>query len=248
MFLGSFLLEHNPQENMFERPLVDQSVAMQADGEEIDPFERAMHLFSSVHLQTRILDIDRIHSELRTAALQRLHRELQWRESQEKAEAVAREASAARLEDDTVTSQRSGFWDNIRNGITSKLRAFQEEPEMAAVQRQQGSQEADELFGLFHRAHAAASSSFFGCLAVGVAVALLCSLVFSCLTALCCQCPSEEEEATLVVVSSPEMISTPLLTTVEHEDSQTAEEGIIQNPLVATPAYQPPLVHPSSDK
>lgn len=80
------------------------------------------------------------------------------------------------------------------------------------------------------------------------AVFLQCSLVFSCLMALC-QCPAEEEEVPAIVLSPPHTIVTPLLTSTEHEEGSGMEEGVIQNPLLLeTRIYQPPPIDVAASK
>ncbi|GAQ91063.1 hypothetical protein KFL_007220020 [Klebsormidium nitens] len=217
------------------------------DSEQDDHFGRVMELLSTVHLQSRILDIERIHSELRRAAISRLREELQWREAQQQAQAKARAAADAAQESQSVQSHVMSLWDTLRSSLADKLKTFREEPELAAVQRQKASNEVIEPFAVFHRAHEAAASSFFGCVAIGIAVALLCSLVFSCLMALC-QCPVEDEEVPAIILSSPNTIATPLLTTTEHEDGSGMEEGFIQNPLLETRVYQPPSIDVATSK
>ena len=63
-----------------------------------------------------------------------------------------------------------------------------------------------------------------------------------------CQCPVEEEEVPAIILSSPNTIATPLLTTSEHEDGSGMEEGVIQNPLLETRVYQPPSVDVATSK
>jgi len=140
-----------------------------------------------------------------------------------------------------VRSQVMSLWDTLRANLADKVKTFREEPELAAVRRQEASNGVAEPFALFHRAHEAAASSFFGCVAIGIAVALLCSLVFSCLMALC-QCSVDEEEVPAILLSSPNTIATPLLTTSEVEEGSGMDEGVIQNPLLETRAYQPPPI------
>ena len=110
-------------------------VVLGTDSEQDDHFGRVMELLSTVHLQSRILDIERIHSEFRRAAISRLREELQWREAQQQARAEARAAADAAKASQSVQSQVMSLWDTLRSSLADKLKTFREEPELAAVAR-----------------------------------------------------------------------------------------------------------------
>lgn len=130
------------QGGSFERSWGDDEtprLVLGTDDEQDDRFGRVMELLSTVHIQSRILDIERIHSEFRRAAIARLREELQWREAQQAAQAEARAAADAAKASQSVQSQVQSLWDTLRTNLADKLKNFREEPELAAVQRQEAS-------------------------------------------------------------------------------------------------------------